>query len=264
VESDRAKKLMEQLYKPFMMNSYRLIFTDIPSSEMIKYAANSMLATRISFMNEIANLCELVGADVNMIRKGIGSDPRIGSKFIYPGAGYGGSCFPKDVKAIIKTANDKGYSLEILKSVERVNNRQKLMVFQKLARHFDGQLKGKKVAIWGLSFKPNTNDMREAPSLVVIEKLIEFGVNVSAYDPVAATESKKYYSRNLIHYANSPYDALNNADALILMTEWNEFRILNIKEMKKRMNDFVIIDGRNIYDASELKNNGFSYYGIGQ
>ncbi len=263
-ESEKAKQTLERLYKPFLLNGHPIIFMDITSSELTKYAANAMLATRISFMNDMANLCELVGADVNMIRKGIGSDPRIGNKFIYPGTGYGGSCFPKDVKAIIKTADDNGYSLEVLKAVERVNNRQKLVVFQKLARHFNGQLKGKKVALWGLSFKPNTDDMRDAPSLAVIEKLIEAGVNVTAYDPAATTEAKKYYGASLIHYVDNPYDALNDADALVLMTEWNEFRILNIEEMKKRMKDLVIIDGRNIYDASELRNNGFSYYCIGQ
>ncbi len=263
-ESEKARQTLERLYKPFLLNGHPTIFMDITSSELTKYAANAMLATRISFMNDIANLCELVGADVNMIRKGIGTDPRIGNKFIYPGAGYGGSCFPKDVKAIIKTANDNGYSLEVLKAVERVNNRQKLVVFQKLARHFGGQLKGKKVAIWGLSFKPNTDDIREAPSLCVIEKLMEAGVEVKAYDPVAISEAKKYYNDELISYTNNPYDALNDVDALILMTEWSEFRMLNIEEMKKRMNDFVIIDGRNIYDASELRSNGFSYYCIGQ
>lgn len=263
-ESEKAKQTLERLYKPFLLNGHPTIFMDITSSELTKYAANAMLATRISFMNDMANLCELVGADVNMIRKGIGSDPRIGSKFIYPGAGYGGSCFPKDVKAIIKTADDNGYSLEVLKAVERVNNRQKLIVFQKLACHFNGQLKGKKIAIWGLSFKPNTDDMREAPSLSVIEKLIEAGVEITAYDPVAINEAKKYYSEPLVSYTNNPYDALNDANALILMTEWSEFRMLNIEDMKKRMRDFVIVDGRNIYDAAELKNNGFSYYCIGQ
>ena len=263
-ESAKAKQTLERLYKPFLLNGHPIIFMDIISSELTKYTANAMLATRISFMNDIANLCELVGADVNMIRKAIGSDPRIGSKFLYPGAGYGGSCFPKDVKAIIKTADDNGYSLEVLKAVERVNNRQKLIVFQKLARHFNRQLKGKKITIWGLSFKPNTDDMREAPSLAVIDKLLEAGADVTAYDPVSIAEAKKHYGENLVHYADNPYDALNNSDALVLMTEWNEFRILNIEEMKKRMKDYVIVDGRNIYDAIELKNNGFSYYCIGQ
>ena len=262
-DSVKATQTLERLYKPFLLNGHPIVFMDITSSELTKYAANAMLATRISFMNDIANLCELVGADVNMIRKGIGSDPRIGSKFIYPGAGYGGSCFPKDVKAIIKTAADNGYSLEVLKAVERVNNRQKLVVFQKLERHFNGQLKEKKIAIWGLSFKPNTDDMREAPSLAVIEKLLEAGAKPIAYDPVAATEAKKYYNEGLVHYTNNPYSALDGADALILMTEWNEFRILNIEEMKRRMKEPVVIDGRNIYDASELISNGFSYYCIG-
>lgn len=263
-ESDSAKQTLERLYKPFLLNGHSIYFMDITSSELTKYAANAMLATRISFMNDIANVCELVGADIDMIRKGIGSDPRIGSKFIYPGAGYGGSCFPKDVKAVIKTADDYGYSLEVLKAVERVNNRQKIVVFQKLARHFGGQLKDKKVAVWGLAFKPNTDDMREAPSVAVIEKLLDAGVNVSVYDPAAMAEAKKHFGTAAINYTNDPYDALDNADALLLLTEWNEFRILNIDEMKKRMNDFVIVDGRNIYDADELRSNGFSYYSIGR
>lgn len=263
-ESEKAKQTLERLYKPFLLNGHPIIFMDIASSELTKYAANAMLATRISLMNDIANLCESVGADINMIRKGVGSDPRIGNKFIYPGVGYGGSCFPKDVKAIIKMADDYGYSLEVLKAVERVNNRQKLTAFQKLARHFNGQLKGKKVALWGLSFKPNTDDMREAPSLAIIDKLLDSEVEIAAYDPVAMPEARRYYRDSLISYADNPYDALNGADALILVTEWNEFRILNIDEMKKRMKDYVIIDGRNIYDAAELKNNGFSYHCIGQ
>ncbi|MDR0660355.1 MAG: UDP-glucose/GDP-mannose dehydrogenase family protein [Prevotellaceae bacterium] len=263
-ESDKAQKTLERLYKPFLLNGHPIIFMDITSSELTKYAANAMLATRISFMNDMANLCELVGADINMIRKGIGSDPRIGNKFIYPGAGYGGSCFPKDVKAVIKTAENNGYSLEVLKAVERVNNRQKIIVFQKLARHFEGQLKGKKVAVWGLSFKPNTDDMREAPSLAVIDKLLEAEVQITAYDPVAMPEAKKHYGDNVICYVDNPYDALDNTNALLLMTEWNEFRILNVEEIKKRMKDHVIIDGRNIYDTSELSNNGFSYYAIGK
>lgn len=263
-DSERAKQILEYLYKPFLLNGHPIIFMDIISSELTKYTANAMLATRISFMNDIANLCEFVGADVNMIRKGIGSDPRIGSKFLYPGAGYGGSCFPKDVKAIIKTADDNGYSLEVLKAVERVNNRQKIVVFQKLVRHFGGNIKGKKIAIWGLSFKPNTDDMREAPSIAVIDKLFEAEAKVVAYDPVAMAEAKKHYAANVLCYADSPYEALDQADALILMTEWSEFRILDFKEMKKRMNEYVIIDGRNIYDADELRRQGFSYYCIGQ
>lgn len=262
VESDRAKELMERLYKPFMMNNYRMIFTDIPSAEMIKYAANSMLATRISFMNDIANLCELVGADVNMVRKGIGSDSRIGSKFLYPGCGYGGSCFPKDVKALIKTAQQNGYDMEVLKAVESVNDRQKSILFDKLNNHFDSNLSGKQVAIWGLSFKPETDDMREAPSLVIIEKLIEAGATVKVYDPIAMEECERKIG-STVTYAKDIYDAVLDADALLLVTEWKEFRVPSWGVIQKSMRNAVVIDGRNIYDTKELSQAGFEYYSIG-
>jgi len=263
VESDRAKSLMERLYKPFMMNNYRLIFTDIPSAEMIKYAANSMLATRISFMNDIANLCELVGADVNMVRKGIGADSRIGSKFLYPGCGYGGSCFPKDVKALIKTAEKNGYSMRVLKAVEEVNERQKAILFEKLMKHFDGDLKGKRIALWGLAFKPETDDMREAPALVLIDKLVEAGATVKAYDPIAMNECKRRIGDKVL-YATDMYDAVLDADALLLVTEWKEFRVPSWGVLKKTMRQAIIIDGRNIYDKEELDGLEIVYKGIGK
>jgi len=263
VESERAEKIMRRLYKPFLLNNHPIFFMDVPSAELTKYAANSMLATKISFMNDIANLCELVGADVNSIRKGIGSDSRIGNKFIYPGAGYGGSCFPKDVKALIKTAEESGHPLKILEAVEDVNNRQKSVIFNKIYAHFDGELKGKTIAIWGLSFKPNTDDMREAPALVIIDKLLEIGAKVKAYDPVAMHESQRRIG-NKIEYAKDQYEALINADALIVITEWSEFRVPNFDIMKKLMINKLVFDGRNIYDPSEMKENGFSYYCIGR
>lgn len=262
VESDRSKSIMEKLYKPFMMNNYRMIFTDIPSAEMIKYAANAMLATRISFMNDIANLCELVGADVNMVRKGIGSDSRIGSKFLYPGAGYGGSCFPKDVKALIKTADKIGYSMNVLKAVEEVNDNQKKILFNKLMKHFNGDIKNKRIALWGLSFKPETDDMREAPSLVIIDEILKEGGIVKAYDPIAIDESKRRIG-DKIEYASDIYDATLDADALIVVTEWKEFRLPNWSVLKKTMNTPVVLDGRNIYDKVVLEDFGFDYYGIG-
>lgn len=262
VESDRAKGLMERLYKPFMLNNYRLIFTDIPSAEMIKYAANSMLATRISFMNDIANLCELVGADVNMVRKGIGADSRIGSKFLYPGCGYGGSCFPKDVKALIKTAEKNGYSMRVLKAVEEVNETQKGILFDKLMKYFNGDIKGKQIAMWGLAFKPETDDMREAPALVLIDKLIEAGAQVKAYDPIAMNECKRRIG-DRISYASDMYDAVLDADALLMVTEWKEFRLPSWGVLKKTMKQAVVIDGRNIYDKNELQSNGFVYFSIG-
>lgn len=263
VESDRAKGLMERLYKPFMLNNYRLIFTDIPSAEMIKYAANSMLATRISFMNDIANLCELVGADVNMVRKGIGADSRIGSKFLYPGCGYGGSCFPKDVKALIKTAEKNGYSMRVLKAVEEVNETQKGILFDKLMKYFNGDIKGKQIAMWGLAFKPETDDMREAPALVLIDKLIEAGAQVKAYDPIAMNECKRRIG-DKISYASDMYDAVLDADALLLVTEWKEFRLPSWGVLKKTMKQAVVIDGRNIYDNNELQEQGFEYLCIGK
>lgn len=262
VDSEKAKTLMEKLYKPFMMNSYRLIFTDIPSAEMIKYAANAMLATRISFMNDIANLCELVGADVNMVRKGIGADTRIGNKFLFPGCGYGGSCFPKDVKALIKTASEYRYDMKILKAVEEVNEKQKGVLFDKVYEHFQGDLKGKRVALWGLAFKPETDDMREAPSLVIIEKLLRAGVSVIAYDPIAMSECKRRIGDS-IEYAGNIYEAVTHADALLVVTEWKEFRIPQWNRIASLMRNPIVIDGRNIYDAQDLKTKGFIYYGIG-
>lgn len=262
VDSEEAKELMTRLYRPMLLNNFRVIFTDIPSAEMIKYAANSMLATRISFMNDLANLCELVGADINMVRKGIGSDTRIGSKFLYPGCGYGGSCFPKDVKALIKSASDYDYSLEILKSVENVNNRQKEILFNKVYKYFDGNLKGKKIAMWGLAFKPNTDDMREAPSLILAEKFTSMGAKIFAYDPVAMDEAKRRLG-DRITFCKSPYEATENADALLLVTEWSEFRILDYKLLEK-MKQKLIFDGRNIYDPAEVRKYGFQYFGIGR
>ena len=235
---------------------------DIFSSEMTKYAANSMLATKISFINDVANLCEIVGADVNMVRKGIGSDSRIGNKFIYAGAGYGGSCFPKDVKALIKTAEENGYGMKVLKAVEEVNEAQKSVVFKKVSNHFNGDLKGKTFAVWGLSFKPNTDDMREAPAIVVINSLLEKGASVRAFDPVAMEEAKHDLG-DTIYYAENEYDALKGADGLILMTEWSIFKVPNFDEIKKSMTGNLIVDGRNIYQSQDLLDKGFAYYGIG-
>lgn len=263
VESEKAKELMTMLYRPFFLNNFRVIFTDIPSAEMIKYAANSMLATRISFMNDIANLCEMVGADVNMVRKGIGSDSRIGTKFLYPGCGYGGSCFPKDVKALIKTAEKMGYSMEVLNAVERVNDQQKNVVFNKLNAYYQGDLKGKNIAIWGLAFKPETDDMREATSLVTIELLLKAGCNVRVFDPVAMEECERRIG-NVVTYATDMYDAALNADALLLITEWKQFRMPSWGVLKKTMNKPLLIDGRNIYDPTEMKQIGFDYSCIGR
>ena len=262
VESERARKLMEKLYKPFMINNYRLIFTDVPSAEMIKYAANSMLATRISFMNDIANLCELVGADVNMVRKGIGSDSRIGNKFLYPGCGYGGSCFPKDVKALIKTAERNNYSMEVLKAVEEVNERQKTILYKKLKKYFDS-LDGKTIAIWGLAFKPETDDMREATSLVMIDLLRKAGAMIKVFDPVAMDECKRKVGDQVV-YAKDMYEAVIDADALLLLTEWKQFRLPSWAVLKKVMRLPFVLDGRNIYDKKELDELGFSYECIGQ
>ncbi|MBR2196766.1 MAG: UDP-glucose/GDP-mannose dehydrogenase family protein [Salinivirgaceae bacterium] len=261
-DSPRAQKIMARLYKPFMLNSERMIFTDIPSAEMIKYAANSMLATRISFMNDIANLCELVGADVNMVRKGIGSDTRIGRKFLYPGCGYGGSCFPKDVKALIKTAEQNGYQMRVLKAVEEVNERQKAILFDKLNKRFDGNLKGKTVALWGLAFKPETDDMREAPALVLISKLVEAGCTVKVFDPVAMDECRRRVG-DKVRYGKDMYDATVDADALILVTEWKTFRMPSWEVLARSMRNKLVIDGRNIYDAAELAESGFEYCKIG-
>jgi len=262
VDSARAEKLVKQLYKPFTMNGHPIIIMDIVSCEMTKYAANSMLATKISFMNDIANLCEIVGADVNMVRKGIGSDTRIGTKFIYPGAGYGGSCFPKDVKALVKTAAENGYQLRVLQAVEDVNEDQKSIMYRKIFHYFDGDLKGKKIALWGLSFKPKTDDMREAPSLVVIEKLIEAGATVIAYDPVAMHETQRIIG-DKIEYAKDQFDALINANCLLIMTEWSEFKFPNFNIVKKLLKEPIIFDGRNIYDAKDMESKGFKYSCIG-
>lgn len=262
-ESERARELMSRLYRPLLLNNFRVIFTDIPSAEMIKYAANSMLATRISFMNDIANLCELVGADVNMVRKGIGSDSRIGSKFLYPGCGYGGSCFPKDVKALIKTAEKSGYPMSVLKAVEEVNDNQKSVIFNKLSKYYQGELKGRTIALWGLAFKPETDDMREATSLVTIELLLQAGCYVKVYDPVAMDECRRRIG-DMVEYATDMYDAVLNADALLLLTEWKQFRLPSWGVLKKTMNEAVIIDGRNIYDPLELEEKGFVYSCIGR
>lgn len=266
VESERAKKLLTRLYKPFLMNNFRVIFMDIPSAEMTKYAANSMLATRISFMNDIANLCELVGADVNMVRAGIGADTRIGRKFLYAGCGYGGSCFPKDVKALIKTADANGYSMEVLKAVEKVNERQKHILFDKLSKSFGGteKLRGKTIALWGLSFKPETDDMRESTALVVIGSLLESGCIIRAYDPVAMDECRRRMPKADIIYCKDMYDAALDADALLLLTEWKEFRLPTWGVIRKAMRQPLVIDGRNIYDAEELKDLGFEYHCIGK
>lgn len=263
IESARAEKLMTKLYKPFQLNNFRVIFMDIPSAEMTKYAANSMLATRISFMNDIANLCELVGADVNMVRNGIGSDTRIGRKFLYPGIGYGGSCFPKDVKALIKTAEQNGYSMRVLQAVEEVNEIQKSLLFKKLNKHFNEKLAGKTIALWGLSFKPETDDMREAPALVLIDLLLKAGCKVRAYDPIAMDECKRK-TGDSIYYAHDIYDAVLDADALMLITEWKEFRLPSWAVIKKAMNDHVVFDGRNIYEKKEIEEQGFAYYCIGK
>ena len=262
VESERAREVMTRLYRPFMLTNDRMLFTDIPSAEMIKYAANSMLATRISFMNDMANLCELVGADVNMVRKGIGSDSRIGAKFLYPGCGYGGSCFPKDVKALIKTAEQNGYGMRVLKAVEEVNDSQKRVPFEKLSRHFGGDLRGKRVALWGLAFKPETDDMREAPSLVLIGLLLEAGCVVRVYDPVAMEECKRRIGDKVV-YCRDKYEAVVDADALLLVTEWKEFRVPSWEVLRKTMRGNVVIDGRNIYDREEMRRNGFEYECIG-
>jgi UDPglucose 6-dehydrogenase len=262
VESKQAEDMMRKLYKPFLLNGHPIIFMDVPSAEMTKYAANSMLATKISFMNDIANLCEIMGADVNMVRKGIGSDGRIGNKFIYPGIGYGGSCFPKDVKALIKTAKDNGYTMRILESVEAVNDAQKSVLFNKIMKHFDGNIKGKTFAMWGLSFKPKTDDMREAPSLVIIEKLLAAGANVKAYDPIAMKEAKHILGEQ-IEFTKNENNALIDADALLIVTEWPDFRSPDFQVVKKLMRGNAIFDGRNIYDINEMQELGFDYYCIG-
>jgi UDPglucose 6-dehydrogenase len=262
VDHPHAEEVMRKLYKPFLMNGHPIIFMDIASAEMTKYAANAMLATKISFMNDIANLCEIMGADVNMVRKGIGSDARIGNKFIYPGVGYGGSCFPKDVKALIKTAKENKYDMRILNAVEEVNEDQKEVLFNKVCTHYNNDLKGKTFAMWGLSFKPKTDDMREAPSLVIIERLLKAGARVVAYDPVAVHEAHRILGDTIV-FAADMYNTLNNADALLIVTEWPEFRVPDFKQLEKRLNKKVIFDGRNIFDIKDVKELGFEYYCIG-
>ena len=261
-ESDRARKIMARLYKPFMLSGERMIFTDTASAEMIKYAANSMLATRISFMNDIANLCEKVGANVNMVRKGIGADTRIGRKFLYPGCGYGGSCFPKDVKALIRTAEQKGYRMRVLEAVEAVNERQKGILYEKFEREFDGEVEGRCVAMWGLSFKPETDDMREAPSLVLIERLLVAGCRVRVFDPIAMDEARRRLG-DRVEYCASKYDALEGADALMIVTEWKQFRLPNWARVAEVMKGGVVIDGRNIYERHEVEAAGLKYLRIG-
>lgn len=262
LESTKAEELMRSLYKPFILNGHPLIFMDIVSAEMTKYAANSMLAAKISFINDIANLCEIVGADINQVRKGIGSDSRIGNKFIYPGIGYGGSCFPKDVQALIRTAGEHNYELRVLKAVEAVNEDQKLVIFNKIQKYFKGDLKGKTIALWGLSFKPQTDDMREAPSLIIVKKLIEAGAKVNAYDPVAMEEAKHHFGET-ISYFEDQHEALIDADCLAILTEWPEFKFPNFKIVGKLLNFPAVFDGRNIYDKDEMKRNGFDYFCIG-
>lgn len=264
IESERAKTILTRLYKPFLINNFRVIFMDIPSAEMTKYASNSMLATRISFMNDIANLCECVGADVNMVRQGIGSDTRIGRKFLYAGCGYGGSCFPKDVKALIKTADDCGYSMEVLKAVEHVNEKQKSILFHKLQAAYNGDsLKGKTIALWGLSFKPETDDMRESTALVIIKLLKEAGCTIRAFDPVAMDECRRRVGDD-VNYCRDKYEAVFHADALLLLTEWKEFRLPSWDVVGSAMNKKLIIDGRNIFDPEELAEAGFEYHCIGR
>ncbi|HPT22125.1 MAG TPA: UDP-glucose/GDP-mannose dehydrogenase family protein, partial [Bacteroidales bacterium] len=263
VDNDRTMEIMKKLYMPFMLNNHPILFMDIPSAEITKYAANSMLATRISFINEIANLCDILGADINHVRKAIGSDSRIGNKFLYPGIGYGGSCFPKDVKAIIKTANDCDYELNVIKAVEKANEYQKNIIFRKMVSYFNNDLKNKVIGIWGLSFKPNTDDMREASSLALIENLLKAGAIIKAYDPAAMDETKKLIG-NSIKYAHDPYEALIDADAMALLTEWSEFHLPDLKRMAYLMKGKAIFDGRNIYDPAEIKKNGFEYFGIGR
>jgi UDPglucose 6-dehydrogenase len=263
VASKKAEDILRRLYRPFLLNNFPVIFMDVPSAEMTKYAANAMLATRISFMNDIANLCEIVKADVNMVRKGIGSDSRIGSKFLYAGCGYGGSCFPKDVKALIKIAKENGYTMRVIEAVEEVNEHQKGILFRKLSEYYRNDLNGKIIAVWGLSFKPETDDMREAPALTLIPQLIEAGASVRVYDPVATEEAKKRITLP-VTYCKDKYEAAIDADALVLVTEWTEFRMPSWKVMKKAMKHPLVVDGRNIYDKLELSEQGFEYICIGR
>ncbi len=263
IDNEKTREIMNRLYMPFVLNNHPILFMDIASAEITKYAANAMLATRISFINEIANLCDILGADINNVRKGIGSDSRIGSKFIYPGTGYGGSCFPKDVKAIIRTAKDKGYKLNVIEAVEKANEYQKNVIFNKMASFFDNDLKNRVFGIWGLSFKPKTDDIRESSSIFLIEKLLKAGARVKAYDPAAINETKKLLG-NRIEYTSDPYEALVNVDAVALMTEWSEFHLPDFNRMAELMKRKVIFDGRNIYDPVQLRKLGFIYFGIGR
>ncbi|HEY5470697.1 MAG TPA: UDP-glucose/GDP-mannose dehydrogenase family protein [Bacteroidales bacterium] len=263
IDNEKTAEIMKRLYMPFVLNNHPILFMDIASAEITKYAANAMLATRISFINEIANLCDILGADINHVRKGIGSDSRIGSKFIYPGTGYGGSCFPKDVKAIIKTAHDNGYELNVVQAVEKANEYQKNILFNKMSLFFNNKLKNKVIGIWGLSFKPKTDDIRDASSLVLIEKLLKAGAKIKAYDPAAMNETKKHLG-NIIEYCSDPYEAVIGVDAMALMTEWSEFHLPDFKKMADVMKGRVIFDGRNIYDPAEIKKQGFVYFGIGR
>ncbi|MEG0517901.1 MAG: UDP-glucose/GDP-mannose dehydrogenase family protein [Bacteroidales bacterium] len=264
VNSAKAQEIMEMLYKPFLLNHYRVIIMDILSAEMTKYAANAMLATRISFMNEMATLCELTGANIDKVRAGIASDTRIGSKFLYAGCGYGGSCFPKDVKALVKTGEEHGYTMKVIQSVEDVNYEQKKIVFKKLQKAFGGDLKGKTIAVWGLSFKPETDDMREAPSIVTANLLIEAGANVRVFDPISMEEAKISYLGNTVYYASNIYDAVQGADAIALVTEWKQFRLPNWEQIKANMQGNVLVDGRNIYTSKEIEDLGFQYFSIGK
>ena len=264
VESERARKLMTRLYRPFLINNFRVLFMDIPSAEMTKYAANAMLATRISFMNEIANLCDLVGANVEMVRKGIGSDARIGSKFLYPGCGYGGSCFPKDVKALAHTAREHGYTMQVVEAVERVNEAQKGVLVRKLRELLGDDLRGRRIAVWGLAFKPETDDMRKAPALTAIGQLLEAGAEVAAYDPVATEECRRLLKDRPVRYARNMYDAADGADAILLVTEWKEFRMPDWPRLRATMRGDGIVDGRNIFDKQEALAAGFRYRGIGK
>ncbi|NLJ44398.1 MAG: UDP-glucose/GDP-mannose dehydrogenase family protein [Bacteroidales bacterium] len=263
VDNDKAGEIMKRLYMPFLLNNRPVIFMDIPSAELTKYAANAMLATRISFINEMANLCELLGADINSVRKGIGSDSRIGNRFLYPGSGYGGSCFPKDVKAIIKTASDAGYDLKVISAVEKANELQKKVIFNKIDKYFDNELKGKTIAVWGLSFKPKTDDIRESSAVFLVKELLKRGVNIRAYDPAAMEETRKEVGDS-IYYAEDPYDAIKGADALAMMTEWPEFHLPDLDKMAEIMKGKVIFDGRNIYDPDQLRGKGFIYFSIGR
>lgn len=264
VDSPKAQKIMEKLYRPFQLNNYRIIFMDIFSAEMTKYAANAMLATRISFMNELSNLCEKTGANIDKVRAGIASDTRIGSKFLYPGCGYGGSCFPKDVKALVKTGAEHGVEMQLISAVEQVNENQKQILYKKLLKAFNGNLQGKTIALWGLAFKPETDDMREAPSVVTANLLLAAGAKVKAFDPQAMNESKRHYLKETIEYCRDIYDAATGADAVVLVTEWKQFRLPNWENVKSLMAGNIVIDGRNIYNPAEMEQLGFVYSSIGK